>query len=122
MRVASETRTKLRLLQLRGCESICVGTAPGLNHKPRTGCKTPHDPPMRVATAGGTRRLVAPGLDMCTCGCSVWWLGYPPPFRRRSKEPFMAAPQPPRTRYRSIVADSARWDGFVLRPGDIVIS
>jgi hypothetical protein len=34
----------------------------------------------------------------------------------------MADPQPPRTRYRSIVADSARWDGFVLRPGDIVIS
>src|SRR5689334_14462441 len=28
----------------------------------------------------------------------------------------------PRTRYRSIVADSARWDGFAFRPGDIVIS
>jgi len=25
-------------------------------------------------------------------------------------------------RYRSLVADSARWDGFALRPGDIVIS
>src|SRR5689334_24191330 len=28
----------------------------------------------------------------------------------------------PRTRYRSIVADSARWDGFAFRPGDVVIS
>src|SRR5258708_31367636 len=26
------------------------------------------------------------------------------------------------TRYRSLVSDSARWEGFVLRPGDIVIS
>jgi hypothetical protein len=29
---------------------------------------------------------------------------------------------PPRTRYRSIVDDSGRWDGFEFRPGDIVIS
>src|SRR3954447_9008738 len=28
----------------------------------------------------------------------------------------------PPTRYRSIIADSARWDGFAFRPGDIVIS
>jgi hypothetical protein len=34
----------------------------------------------------------------------------------------MDDPQAPRTRYRSIVADSARWDGFVFRPGDIIIS
>src|SRR5215217_1032091 len=34
----------------------------------------------------------------------------------------MADPQPPRTRYRSIVADSGRWDGFAFRPGDVVIS
>ncbi len=34
----------------------------------------------------------------------------------------MADPQLPRTRYRTIVADSARWDGFAFRPGDIVIS
>ena len=34
----------------------------------------------------------------------------------------MADSQAPRTRYRSIVADSARWDGFVFRPGDIIIS
>src|SRR5215207_11119278 len=34
----------------------------------------------------------------------------------------MADAQPPRTRYRSITADSARWDGFVFRPGDVVIS
>src|SRR5579871_6302011 len=27
-----------------------------------------------------------------------------------------------RPRYRSLVEDSARWDGFALRPGDIVIS
>src|SRR5215217_3089465 len=27
-----------------------------------------------------------------------------------------------RTRYRSIVADSSRWDGFTFRAGDIVIS
>jgi hypothetical protein len=27
-----------------------------------------------------------------------------------------------RTRYRSIVADSSRWDGFAFRPGDIIIS
>src|SRR5262249_53311575 len=26
-----------------------------------------------------------------------------------------------RPRYRSMVEDSARWDGFALRPGDIVI-
>jgi hypothetical protein len=30
--------------------------------------------------------------------------------------------QPPTTRYRNIVFDSARWAGFDLRPGDIVIS
>jgi aryl sulfotransferase len=30
--------------------------------------------------------------------------------------------QPPRTRYRSIIADSGRWDGFAFRPGDVVIS
>src|SRR5215210_312761 len=34
----------------------------------------------------------------------------------------MADVQAPRTRYRSIVADSGRWDGFAFRPGDIVIS
>src|SRR5215217_9674384 len=34
----------------------------------------------------------------------------------------MVDSQAPRTRYRSIVADSARWDGFVFRPGDVVIS
>jgi aryl sulfotransferase len=34
----------------------------------------------------------------------------------------MADAQPPRTRYRSIVADSGRWDGFAFRPGDVVIS
>jgi hypothetical protein len=33
----------------------------------------------------------------------------------------MPTPLPP-TRYRSIVADSARWDGFEFRAGDIVIS
>jgi sulfotransferase family protein len=30
--------------------------------------------------------------------------------------------QAPRTRNRSIIADSGRWDGFAFRPGDIVIS
>jgi hypothetical protein len=34
----------------------------------------------------------------------------------------MADVQIPRTRYRSLTADSARWEGFVFRPGDIVIS
>ncbi len=34
----------------------------------------------------------------------------------------MADSQAPRTHYRSIIADSARWDGFVFRPGDVVIS
>src|SRR5690349_24298629 len=34
----------------------------------------------------------------------------------------MSEPSTPRTRYRSIVADSARWDGFEYRSGDIVIS
>ena len=34
----------------------------------------------------------------------------------------MADPLAPRTRYRSIVADSGRWDGFVFRPGDVIIS
>jgi hypothetical protein len=34
----------------------------------------------------------------------------------------MVDSQAPRTRYRSIIADSARWDGFAFRPGDIVIS
>jgi hypothetical protein len=34
----------------------------------------------------------------------------------------MADAQTPRTRYRSILADSGRWDGFAFRPGDIVIS
>src|SRR5215212_2848246 len=30
--------------------------------------------------------------------------------------------QAPLMRYRSIIADSARWDGFAFRPGDVVIS
>ncbi len=34
----------------------------------------------------------------------------------------MADAQAPRTRYRSIIADSGRWDGFAFRPGDVVIS
>ena len=34
----------------------------------------------------------------------------------------MADAQTPRPRYRSIIADSGRWDGFAFRPGDIVIS
>jgi hypothetical protein len=34
----------------------------------------------------------------------------------------MADAQAPRRHYRSIVADSRRWDGFAFRPGDIVIS
>ncbi len=34
----------------------------------------------------------------------------------------MADAHAPLTRYRSIVADSSRWDGFVFRPGDVVIS
>jgi hypothetical protein len=34
----------------------------------------------------------------------------------------MAALQRPRRRYRSIIADSGRWDGFAFRPGDVVIS
>jgi hypothetical protein len=34
----------------------------------------------------------------------------------------MADSQTPRTRYRSIIADSGRWDGFAFRPGDVVIS
>jgi aryl sulfotransferase len=34
----------------------------------------------------------------------------------------MDNPQAPRPRYRSIIADSARWDAFALRPGDVVIS
>jgi hypothetical protein len=34
----------------------------------------------------------------------------------------MADFQAPRTHYRSIIADSARWDGFAFRPGDVVIS
>src|SRR5829696_10309049 len=34
----------------------------------------------------------------------------------------MADSQAARTRYRSIVADSRRWDGFAFRPDDVVIS
>jgi hypothetical protein len=34
----------------------------------------------------------------------------------------MADSKTPRTRYRSIIADSGRWDGFAFRPGDVVIS
>jgi aryl sulfotransferase len=34
----------------------------------------------------------------------------------------MADLHAPRTRYRAIVADSSRWDGFAFRPGDVVIS
>jgi hypothetical protein len=34
----------------------------------------------------------------------------------------MDNPQTPRTRYRSIIADSGRWNGFAFRAGDIVIS
>jgi hypothetical protein len=34
----------------------------------------------------------------------------------------LAGSQTPRPHYRSIIADSRRWDGFAFRPGDIVIS
>jgi hypothetical protein len=34
----------------------------------------------------------------------------------------MTDAQTPRRRYHTILADSARWDGFAFRPGDIVIS
>jgi hypothetical protein len=34
----------------------------------------------------------------------------------------MADAQTPRMRYRTIIADSGRWDGFEFRPGDVVIS
>ena len=34
----------------------------------------------------------------------------------------MADSQAPRPRYRSIIADSGRWEGFAFRPGDVVIS
>src|SRR5215213_8064478 len=34
----------------------------------------------------------------------------------------MADSPPPRIRYRTIVADSGRWDGFAFRPSDVVIS
>jgi hypothetical protein len=34
----------------------------------------------------------------------------------------MADVHAPRTRYRSITADSGRWDGFAFRPDDVVIS
>ena len=34
----------------------------------------------------------------------------------------MADSLAPRPRYRSITADSSRWDGFAFRPGDVVIS
>ena len=33
-----------------------------------------------------------------------------------------ATTSPPTARYRTIVYDSARWDGFRLRPGDVVVS
>src|SRR5687768_14172365 len=59
---------------------------------------------------------------MSAHGCSVWRLDAQSPFRRSPKEPLMADVQVPRARYRSITADSARWDGFVFRPGDVVIS
>src|SRR5215204_3566314 len=38
------------------------------------------------------------------------------------ESPTMADLHASRTRYRSIVADSSRWDRFAFRPGDIVIS
>jgi len=61
-------------------------------------------------------------LDISVKGCTVQGLSFPLLFRRYPKEPFMADVQVPRTRYRSIIADSSRWDGFPFRPGDVVIS
>src|ERR671913_125348 len=43
-------------------------------------------------------------------------------LRGSVREHPMADPLVPRPRYRSIVSDSGRWEGFVFRPGDIVIS
>src|ERR671913_2184730 len=43
-------------------------------------------------------------------------------LRGSVREHPMADPLVPRTRYRTIVSDSSRWDGFVFRPGDVVIS
>src|SRR5829696_7556945 len=61
-------------------------------------------------------------LDISVKGCTVQGLSFQLLFRRYPKEPFMADSQAPRTRYRSIIADSSRWDGFPFRPGDVVIS
>jgi hypothetical protein len=43
-------------------------------------------------------------------------------IRGSVKEHPMADPLVPLPRYRSIVSDSGRWDGFIFRPGDVVIS
>src|SRR5687767_10791972 len=77
---------------------------------------------LEVFPTVGAKLLVAPSLDMSADGCSVWRLCSPSPSHRCPKEPLMADAQTPRPRYRSIIADSARWDGFVFRPGDVVIS
>src|SRR3954463_12295734 len=42
--------------------------------------------------------------------------------RRRGTLPRQGEPMTERARYRSVVADSLRWDGFRFRDGDIVIS
>src|SRR5215211_1947589 len=55
-------------------------------------------------------------------GCTVQGLSTPSLIYHCPKEPSMADLLAPRTRYRSIVADSGRWDGFTFRSGDVVIS
>jgi hypothetical protein len=63
--------------------------------------------------------LVAPGLEMIADGCSVRERA----LHRRfvaSQESFMADAQAPPTRYRSILDDSARWDGFAFRPAEVI--
>ncbi len=92
-------------------------------HLPGTGFKTPPDSPLSSVPTVGTMLLVAPGLDISAKRCTVQeGLSSPSPFRRCRRSRPWPTSQAPRTRYRSIIADSGRWDGFAFRPGDVVIS
>lgn len=67
---------------------------------------------MRADRHGGRGRLENANVSSrpCVCGESIDLQGLGGEMKPAVK------------RYRSVVADSARWEGFVFRPGDIVIS
>src|SRR5215217_7060175 len=107
-----------------------------INIESLTGClataslkRVCHETSQRIVSAPGSAQMPAFSLTR-RGGCVVpagrahrrrrWLIAFASTDGVESRA--MADSRAPRTRYRSITADSSRWDGFAFRPGDVVIS